>query len=281
MELTSISVIKELLARHNFRFSKSLGQNFLIKQEIPGQIALLAADKHTNVLEIGPGIGTLTVKLAQTAGQVLCVEVDETLKPILAETLAGHDNVRVVYSDFLKTDLQDLCKMLPAGSINACANLPYYITTPVLSRLIESEMFGQITVMVQKEVADRICALPGTSDYGAFTVFVNYYCAPEKAIAVPSGCFMPAPKVDSAVVVLKTRGAPPAKILDKDMFFRVVKASFAQRRKILLNGLHSVFGGKYSKEELAQLLEECGISPNVRGETLGIEEFARIANSMA
>ena len=280
MELTNIGVIKELLARHNFRFSKSLGQNFLTNPQIPEQIAALAGDNQTSVLEIGPGMGTLTVKLAQAAKQVLCVEVDETLKPVLAETLATYKNVSVVYRDFLKADIPELLATLPEGRVNACANLPYYITSPVLAKLIESRAFGRITVMVQKEVADRICAAPGTADYSAFTVFVNYHCAPQKALFVPRGCFVPSPKVDSAVVVLDIRPRPPAVIEDEQLFFKVVKAGFAQRRKILLNGLFQAFGTKYDKPALTKLLEQCGIPPTVRGETLGIPEFASIANEM-
>ena len=280
MDLYNIKNIREILERHGFHFSKSLGQNFLTARWVPEEIvAGSGIDDTTGVLEIGPGMGSLTRELGKSAKHVVAVEIDRALKPVLNETLDGFSNIDVIFEDILKLDLNSLVSEHFAGlKKSVCANLPYYITTPILSFLLESRLFDTITVMMQKEVAHRLCAAPASSDYGAFTVFVQYYSEPEILFNVPKGLFIPQPKVDSAVVLLKVRSEPPVKLHDEKLFFRVVRAAFAQRRKQLINGLSSAFGSSFSKQELSALLESCSISPSVRGETLSISQFADIAN---
>lgn len=280
MNLYNIGNIREILDRHGFHFSKSLGQNFLTTEWVPQEIAARSEiDETAGVLEIGPGMGCLTRELSATAKRVVAVEIDGGLLPVLAETLADCDNVKVLHQDILKSDLNALVNEHFCGLRKlVCANLPYYITTPILSCLLESQLFDAITVMMQKEVAHRLCAQPATSDYGAFTVFVQYYSKPEILFDVPKGCFVPQPKVDSAVVRLHVRKEPPVNLLDEKLFFRVVRASFAQRRKQLLNGMHAAFGSEFSKQEVSKLLQDAGIDPRVRGETLSILQFADIAN---
>ena len=272
MDLCSEKDIRALLARHGFRFSKSMGQNFLIEGWVPRDIAEASgANETTGVLEIGPGIGPLTVQLARRAAKVAAVELDRTLYPILDETLAPYDNVEVVPGDVMKLDLAALAAdKFPGLTAIACANLPYNITTPVLTALIQAGCFASITVMIQREVALRICAAPGTADYGAFSVFCQYHTAPELLFEVPPECFLPAPKVTSAVIKLVPRQEPPQELVEEGLFFQVVKASFAQRRKTLLNGLTSAFGSRVPKDELRTVLAEAGLPENVRGETLGI-----------
>lgn len=279
MDLCDIHEIKALLARHGFRFSKSMGQNFLIADWAPREIAAASqADETCGVLEIGPGIGPLTVQLAQRAGRVTAVELDRALLPILAETLAPFDNVSVIPGDVMKLDLSVLLEEHCSGLTPiACANLPYNITTPVLTRLIECGRFASITVMIQREVAQRICAAPGTGEYGAFSVFCQYHTAPELLFEVDPACFLPAPKVTSAVVRLVPRPEPPQTLVEEGFFFQVVRASFAQRRKTLLNGLTSAFGSRLDKETLRQVLQRSGLEESIRGERLGIGEFARLA----
>ena len=247
MDLCNERDIRALLARHGFRFSKSMGQNFLIESWVPRDIAAASgADKDTGVLEIGPGIGPLTVQLARRAGRVVAVELDRTLLPVLDETLASFDNVEVVPGDILKLDLPDLLDdKLKGLTPVVCANLPYNITTPVLTALLECGRFRSITVMIQREVARRICAAPGTADYGAFSLFCQYHARVELLFDVPPECFLPAPKVTSSVVRLVPRPAP-SEVEDEGFFFRVVRASFAQRRKTLLNSLSSAFGDRLS-----------------------------------
>ena len=279
MDLCDIREIKALLARHGFRFSKSMGQNFLIEGWVPQEIAAAAqADGTCGVLEIGPGIGPLTVQLARRAGRVAAVELDRSLLPILGETLAPFDNVSVIPGDVMKLDLPALLEeQLPGLTPIACANLPYNITTPVLTRLIECGRFASITVMIQREVAQRICAAPGTGDYGAFSVFCQYHTAPELLFAVGPECFLPAPKVTSAVVRLVPRAEPPQTLVDEAFFFRVVRAAFAQRRKTLLNGLSAAFGAQLDKDALRGVLQRAGLDESIRGERLSIEAFARLA----
>lgn len=279
MDLCNGNDIKALLARHGFRFSKSMGQNFLIEGWVPRDIAEASgADSGCGVLEIGPGIGPLTVQLARRAGQVAAVELDRALLPILSETLAPCRNVTVIPGDIMKLDLAALVNERFSGLTPiACANLPYNITTPVLTRLIESGLFASITVMIQREVALRICAAPGTADYGAFSVFCQYHTQPELLFDVGPECFLPAPKVTSAVLRLVPRREPPQTLVDEALFFRVVRASFAQRRKTLLNGLSSTFGAQAGKQALRQAIEAAGLPPDVRGERLGIAEFAAVA----
>ena len=278
MDLCDISQIKALLARHGFRFSKSMGQNFLIEDWVPREIAKASgAHGDVGVLEIGPGIGCLTRELAGRAGKVVSVELDRSLLPILKETLAGRDNVEIVPGDILKLDIRQLVQSMPWFSgFAACANLPYNITTPAVTALIEAKCFFAITVMIQKEVAQRICAWPGSKDYGAFSVYCQYYADPELLFEVPPDCFIPAPKVTSAVVRMVPRPAPE-EVDDPDHFFRVVKGAFALRRKTLLNSLSSVFGGQLSKEQLAQAIAACGLPADVRGERLSIPQFAQLS----
>ena len=244
MELTNPDVIKYLLAKNGFSFSKAMGQNFLTAAWVPERIAAESGiTKNDGVLEIGPGIGCLTQQLSHAAARVVAVELDKRLPPLLAESLSDCDNVEIVSGDILKLNIPELVENRLGGLMpRVCANLPYNITTPVLTALIETGLFETITVMVQKEVALRICAEAGTKDYGAFSVYVNYHTEPEILFHVPPGCFMPQPKVTSSVVTLKRRDTIPWDINDEKLFFRVVRASFAQRRKTLVNGLSSAFG---------------------------------------
>ena len=281
MNLTDIRDIKALLARHGFHFSKSMGQNFLIADWVPRQIADAAGlDEQCAVLEIGPGIGPLTRQLAARAGRVAAVELDEALLPILAETLADCDNVEIIYGDVMKLELSTLLTDRFAGlAPHVCANLPYNITTPVITRLLEADCFRSITLMIQREVARRICAAPGTSDCGAFSLFCQYHAQCELLFEVPPDCFLPAPKVTSAVVRLIPRAVPPVEG-SSDSIFAVVKAAFAQRRKTLLNGLSAAYGSRFSKEQLRQIIADCGLPENVRGEQLGLEQFSALAKAL-
>lgn len=282
MDLCNIVEIKALLARHGFHFSKAKGQNFLTQSWVPREIAAASGiDESCGVLEVGPGIGPLTEQLCASAKKVVAVEIDTTLRPILEETMAGKDNLRILFQDIMKTDIPALVREHFDGlRPMACANLPYYITSPVLAALLESRSFSAVTVMVQKEVAQRICAKAGSADYSAFTVFCQYYAEPKLLFDVPASCFIPQPKVTSAVLQLRTREAPPCEILDEKLFFRVVRAGFAQRRKTLLNSLSSGFG-EIGKQELTEILTGRGIAPTVRAETLDIASFAAIANAIS
>lgn len=281
VEVCNTQVMRPLLEKHGFHFSKAKGQNFLIASWVPEQIAEQSGVcKQTGVLEIGPGIGPLTQQLALRAGKVCAVELDTRLEPILQETVGEFENLEILWGDILKQDIPALVQE-KFGTLRpmACANLPYYITSPILSALLEAKCFEAVTVMVQKEVAVRIAARPGTADYSAFTVFCQYYAQPELLFDVPAHCFMPQPKVTSAVITLKVRKELPWDILDEKMFFRVVRASFAMRRKTLHNGLAAGFP-ELGKNGAKEVLTACGFSENVRGETLGIPEFARIANEI-
>ena len=281
INVCDIHVMKPLLAEHGFHFSKAKGQNFLIASWVPQRIAEdSGVTEDVGVLEIGPGIGPLTQQLALRAGKVCAVEVDTRLEPILKQTVGEFDNLEILWGDVLKQDIPALVAEKFAGlRPMACANLPYYITSPILTALLEAECFEAVTVMVQKEVALRIAAKPGTADYSAFTVFCQYYAEPEVLFDVPAGCFMPAPKVTSAVITLRTRKERPWEILNEDVFFRTVRASFAMRRKKLSNGLASGFP-ELGKTGAAEVLEACGLDANVRGETLDIPAFAAIANEI-
>ena len=282
INVCDIQVMKPLLAEHGFHFSKAKGQNFLIARWVPESIAEdSGVDETVGVLEIGPGIGPLTQQLALRAKKVCAVEVDTRLEPILKQTVGEFDNLEILWGDVLKQDIPALVRGKFAGlRPMACANLPYYITSPILTALLEAECFEAVTVMVQKEVAQRIAAKPGTADYSAFTIFCQYYAEPELLFDVPAHCFMPQPKVTSAVITLRTRKELPWQIDDKDIFFRTVRASFAMRRKTLQNGLASGFP-ELGKAGAGEVLEACGFAPSVRGETLGIAEFAKIANEIA
>ncbi len=277
MELCNYRQLKPLLERHGFHFSKAKGQNFLIASWVPERIAdTCGADGECGVMEIGPGVGCLTEQLSLRAKRVLAYELDERLRPILAETLAGRENVQILFADAMRRDLAaDAAAHFPSMRVKLCANLPYNITTPVLTKACEAGCFESITVMIQKEVAERICAAPASAEYGAFSVFSQWYTEPELLFSVPAGCFMPPPKVTSAVVHMPCRRQKPAEV-DEAAFFRVVRAAFSQRRKTLANGLSSLGG----KELAMAAIEQCGFDERVRGETLGIAEFAALTNAI-
>ena len=282
INVCDIHVMKPLLEAHGFHFSKAKGQNFLIASWVPESIAADSGVNETvGVLEIGPGIGPLTQQLCLRAGKVCAVELDTRLKPILAQTVGEFDNLNILWNDVLKLDIPALVRE-QFGTLRpmACANLPYYITSPILSALLEADCFEAVTVMVQKEVAQRIAARPGTADYSAFTVFCQYYAEPELLFDVPAHCFLPQPKVTSAVITLRVRKERDWGVKDEDIFFRTVRASFAMRRKKLSNGLASGFP-ELGKAGAAEVIAAAGFDENVRGETLGIPEFARIANEIA
>ena len=281
INVCDIHIMKPLLAEHGFHFSKAKGQNFLVAGWVPQRIAEDAGvDDTAGVLEIGPGIGPLTQQLALRAKKVCAVELDKRLAPILEKTVGDFQNLEILWDDILNQDIPALvAEKFPGLRPMACANLPYYITSPILTALLEAECFESVTVMVQKEVAQRIAAKPGSADYSAFTIFCQYYAEPEILFDVPAGCFLPQPKVTSAVIQLKVRKELPWDIADKATFFRAVRASFAMRRKTLQNGLSSGFP-ELGKAGAAEVLEACGLSPSVRGEKLDIEAFARIANEI-
>ena len=281
INVCDIHIMKPLLAEHGFHFSKAKGQNFLVAGWVPQRIAEDAGVDHTaGVLEIGPGIGPLTQQLALRAKKVCAVELDKRLAPILKKTVGDFQNLEILWDDILNQDIPKLvAEKFPGLRPMACANLPYYITSPILTALLEAECFESVTVMVQKEVAQRIAAKPGSADYSAFTIFCQYYAEPQILFDVPAGCFLPQPKVTSAVIQLKVRKELPWEIADKATFFRTVRASFAMRRKTLQNGLSSGFP-ELGKAGAAEVLEACGLSPSVRGEKLDIEAFARIANEI-
>lgn len=282
MELTNINEIKELLSRHGFRFSKSMGQNFLTAAWVPHDIADSAElDEGTGVLEVGPGIGCLTKQLSLRAGKVLSVELDNALRPILAETLSECENVEVIFGDVLKQDIPALVKEHFAGMRCAvCANLPYNVTSPLLTAFIEAECFETITVMIQREVARRICAAPGTADYGAFGIFVQWHMETELLFDVPPSCFIPQPKVTSSVIRLRRRAAHPAETTDEQFLFKVIRAAFNQRRKTLINAISSQIPG-VTKEQAERAVTESGFDARIRGETLNIGKFATIADKLA
>ena len=281
INVCDINVMKPLLQEHGFRFSKAKGQNFLIAPWVPENIAVESGvDETAGVLEIGPGVGPLTQQLGLRAGKVCAVEVDNRLKPILEKTVGEFPNVEILWGDVLKQDIPALVKeKFPGLRPMACANLPYYITSPILTALLEAECFDAVTVMVQKEVAVRIAAAPGSADYSAFTVFCQYYAEPELLFDVPPHCFIPQPKVTSAVITLRTRKEKPWEILDEKIFFRTVRSSFAMRRKKLSNGLASGFP-ELGKAGAAEVIAAAGFPENVRGENLSIPEFSRIANEI-
>ena len=281
VDVCNLQVMKPLLAEHGFHFSKAKGQNFLIAGWVPERIAVdSGVNESVGVLEIGPGIGPLTQQLCLRAGKVCAVEVDKRLAPILAQTVGEFSNLEILWDDILKQNIAELVKQkFPGMPVMACANLPYYITSPILTALLESECFDSVTVMVQKEVAQRIAAKPGTEDYSAFTVFCQYYAQPEILFDVPAHCFMPQPKVTSAVISLKVRKERPWHIESKEVFFRAVRASFAMRRKKLQNGLAAGFP-ELGKAGAGEVIAACGLDENVRGETLDMAQFAALANEI-
>ncbi len=279
--LTDPAEIRRLLERHGFRFSKAMGQNFLVDAAVPERIAeSVKADRDCSVLEIGPGIGCLTAELAERAGEVLSVELDRSLQPLLRETLAGYENVRILFDDVMKLDLAALAaeKMTKPTKL-VCANLPYNITTPVLTEIIRAGCFDRICVMIQKEVAERICAGPGKKDYGAFSLLVQWHCETEMLFTVPPHCFMPQPKVNSAVICLTRRAQPPAEVRDEELMFRVIRAAFNQRRKTLANAVSAAIP-QLNKEECERIIKICGLDTNIRGEKLNLGDYARFCNEI-
>ncbi len=269
----------EVLQKYNFNFQKKFGQNFLIDPHVLDKIISAAEiTKDDCVLEIGPGIGTMTQYLAENAREVIAVEIDKNLIPILEDTLSSYDNVTVINEDILKVDIAKIVEEKNGGKpIKVVANLPYYITTPIIMGLFESHVpLKSITIMVQKEVADRMKVGPGTKNYGALSLAVQYYAKPELVANVPPNCFIPRPNVGSAVIRLTRYEEPPVQVENERRMFAIIRASFNQRRKTLVNGL--VNGGIAKKEEVTEALEQMGLSPSVRGEALSLEEFAKLAN---
>lgn len=280
MDLCDRKDIQSLLARHGFHFAKSLGQNFLIRGDVAEAIADAGCIPGCGVLEVGPGIGALTVQLARRAEKVVSVELDKRLPPVLAETMADCDRFTLIEGDVMKLSLAEVAAEQFQGLEPVlCANLPYNITTPFLTECVRAGCFRQLTVLIQKEVAQRICARPGTGEYGAFTVLMQYYTEPELLFEVPNTCFMPPPKVTSAVVRCVTRRETPVRVVSEEAFWRTVRAGFALRRKTLVNSLQT--GWQLPKERLVGIVESCGLPPTVRGEALGLEEYARLADALA
>ena len=285
MRIADYSVTRAVLERHGFTFKKSFGQNFLTDTNILQKIVDTAEiDENVNVIEIGPGIGALTEFLAENAAEVMAFEIDDRLVPILADTLRDFDNVCVVNEDILKSDLQVRIKEFanPSLPIKVVANLPYYITTPILMHLIESGIpFSEFVVMMQREVADRISAQPNSKSYGSLSIAVQYYMTAKVAFIVPRTVFVPAPNVDSAILKMVRRDQPAVGVKDEAFFFKVSKASFTHRRKTLWNNLTSYFGKSNEvKTKLESALDNAELSPSVRGEALGLQEFARLADSL-
>ncbi|OAB42745.1 16S rRNA (adenine(1518)-N(6)/adenine(1519)-N(6))-dimethyltransferase RsmA [Paenibacillus glacialis] len=284
-ELDSIATprrTKDIIRRHGFSFKKSLGQNFLIDQNILNKIVEAAElDSTKGALEIGPGIGALTEKLAQTAGKVTAVEIDRRLIPILEEVLEPYEHVQVEQADVLEVDLPALFEnnFKDVSKVSVVANLPYYVTTPILMKLLEGKLpLEHIVVMIQKEVAERMAASPGSKDYGSLSIAVQYYSEPKLICIVPNTVFIPQPNVDSAVIRLTVREKPPVDALDEVHFFDVVHSSFAQRRKTISNNLKSRFSPPEGRERIDALLVQAGIQPSRRGETLSLQEFATLSN---
>ena len=282
MNLCDREVLRALLGRHGFHFSKSMGQNFLIDPEIPADIAAASqADGTCGVLEIGPGVGCLTAELAKRAGKVVSIELDKKLLPVLAETMEPFDNVEIVPGDALKLDLSALAAEKFSGLRPlVCANLPYNITTPVLTRLVETPCFESVTVLLQKEVAQRLAARQGSSDGGAFTLWLQYRMETEILFDVPAAKFFPAPKVDSAVLRCVRRERPAVAVEDEAFFFQVIQGAFFLRRKTLVNSLAAALP-ELGKERIQSAMETCGLPPSVRGEKLSLEDFARLAAALS
>lgn len=273
----------QVLQRHDFHFRKKFGQNFLIDPHVLDKIIEAAGiGKEDFVLEIGPGIGTLTQYLCEHAGKVLAVEIDPKLIPILKETLADYKNIEIIHGDILKQDIQGIADQYNGGKpIKVVANLPYYITTPIIMELFESHVpLANVTVMVQKEVAERMQAQPGTKEYGALSLAVQYYARPYLAANVPPNCFMPRPAVGSAVIRLDCLSRTPVEVKDEKLMFRLIRASFNQRRKTLQNGLANSGGLNFTKEQIGQAIQAVGLDPAIRGEKLGLVQFAALADEL-
>lgn len=279
MKLTEISTIKALSEEFGFGFKKKFGQNFLVNSRVPAMIAESAAG--TCVLEIGPGIGTMTRELSEVCEKVVAIEIDTTLEPLLKCTLSDLENVEVIFADAMKTDIAALCReKFGDRPVSVCANLPYYITTPIIMYLLECGVeFQSITVMIQKEVAERLCAAPGTAEYGAITLSCARYGKVKKLFSVPRSAFYPVPGVDSAVVTILPSEKENIYVKDEKKLTQLIRASFNQRRKTLVNGMASEFP-EYTKEQLSRLMITCGFRADVRGETLSLSDFAKIVNNM-
>lgn len=274
---------KELIKKFNIRMTKSLGQNFLIDDNIVNRI-VDTADIGLNdlVIEIGPGIGSMTVELARRAGRVIAVEIDKYLIPALEDNLKDYTNVKVINKDIMKVNLEEIIGTENQGKVKVVANLPYYITTPIIMKLLESGYgFDRMVFMVQKEVALRMTAAPGGKDYGALSVAVQYYSNPRRVFDVAPHCFIPQPEVDSSVIRLDINKTPPVELVSKDMFFKIVKASFGQRRKTMVNALYNLANLNKSKEEIKEILKRLGIDENARGESLSITQFAELSNAFS
>ncbi len=281
MNLANKKDVKSVLEAQGFSFKKSLGQNFLIDDTVCPRMAEAVSGENVGVLEVGPGAGVLTYELSKRCKRVVSVELDNRLEPILKETLKDCDNVKIIWNDILKIDLHSVIKeeFADCDRVNICANLPYYITSPVIMMLLSSHLpINTIAVMVQKEAADRLCADVGTREAGAVTVAVNYYAEAKTLFKVPSGSFLPPPKVDSAVIKLTLRDKPPVEVKSEKTFFKVTKACFAQRRKVLVNPLCASFG--FDKDTARELLKSANVSETARGEALTIEQIADIANKI-
>lgn len=279
--LSDIGVIKRVMEKHGFNFSKALGQNFLINPTVcPRMAEMCGADGNTGVIEVGAGVGVLTAELAKRAKKVVCVELDTRLLPVLDETLADFDNIEIVNADIMKIDLKALIEEKFEGmKVVVCANLPYYITSPVITLLLESKLpIEAVTVMIQKEAADRLCTPVGSRDSGAITVCTNYYSVPEHLFNVSRGSFMPAPNVDSTVIRLNIRKEPPVTVSDEKKFFKMVKAAFAQRRKTAVNSISS--GMSLSKDKVTEAIVSAGLDANVRAEKLSMEDLAAICENL-
>ena len=282
LNLANKKDVKRILESEGFSFKKSLGQNFLIDDSVCPRMAESAAGEGVGVLEIGPGAGVLTAELSMRAKRVVAIELDERLRPVLSRTLEGCDNVKIIWGDVLKVDLKKIIAEEFSGchTVNICANLPYYITSPVIMMLLESRLpINSITVMVQKEAAERLCATVGSRAAGAVTVAVDYYSEAELLFGVPRGSFLPPPNVDSAVIRLNVRPEPPVKLKDEALFFRIAKACFAQRRKTLLNTVSNTLG--IDKATLRAALERMGLPESVRGETLSMEQLALLTEELS
>jgi 16S rRNA (adenine1518-N6/adenine1519-N6)-dimethyltransferase len=279
MNLCDIKTIKEVMKIFGLSFRKEFGQNFLTDKSVIERIAEECCEgRSANILEIGPGIGTLTEQLAERYNNVVAVEIDRGFIPVLAYTLSGRTNVKIVNEDIMKCNIAELVGPYLPGGLSVCANLPYYITTPILMTLLESKIaFDYITIMVQSEVAARLCAKPGTADYGAVTAVLNYYGTAERLFTVPAGVFLPPPKVNSAVVRIKLFKEKPVLPVSEEVMFRTIKSAFGQRRKTLPNALSAGFP-ELQKDALAQAVNACGFPADIRGERLGIADFARLSD---
>lgn len=281
--LGNFQTTQSLVKKHNFAIQKKFGQNFLIDEHVLNKIISAAElTKDDYVIEIGPGLGTMTQYLCEQAGKVTAIEIDKELIPILSETLSEYDNIEIINNDVLKLDLLELIRNNTDKKCKVVANLPYYITTPIIMALLESRLpIESITVMVQKEVAQRMKVQPGTKDYGALSLAVQYYCEPYIVANVPQNCFMPRPNVDSAVIRLTTHKEPPVKVIDERLMFKLIRASFNQRRKTLVNGIKNFSELSYTKEQVTEAIVNAGFNENIRGEALTLEQFAKLSDEFS